>query len=134
MTGRMTTADHRPPMPPELQRLLRQAILVIKAGSRPIRQKQFSEAKFTGTRHRANLIAKDDTGAPIVDAYFKKGATHEDALVSLLHRLERRLPQHEMFVTRHRVARGGAVYQEPVLIDAKVAAELTRLVPLRPSH
>jgi hypothetical protein len=34
------------------------------------------------------LIAKDDTGAPIVDAYFKKGATHEDALVSLLHRLD----------------------------------------------
>jgi acetate kinase len=122
------------------------AILVINAGSssmkfslfpgeqRPPRQDLFCEGEFEGIRHHAHFIAKDGTGAPLVDQYLKEGATHEDALAALLSWLEQHLPQHGLIAAGHRVVHGGLVFQEPVLIDANVVAELTRLVPLAPSH
>jgi acetate kinase len=122
------------------------AILVINAGSsslkfslfpaerRPSRQDLVCEGEFEGIRHRAQFTAKDGAGARVADEQLKEGATHEDALVELLHWLDRRFPQHELMAAGHRVVHGGAVYQTPVLIDAKVVAELTKLVPLAPSH
>ncbi len=123
------------------------AILVINAGSsslkfslfagerRPSRQDLVCEGEFKGIRrHRAHFTVKGDAGAPLADEYLKEGATHEDALTALLCWLERNFPQHEMSAAGHRVVHGGPVYQEPVLIDPKVMAELTQLVPLAPSH
>ncbi len=122
------------------------AILVINAGSssikfslfpgeqRPTRQDLFCEGEFEGIRHRAHFTAKDGVGAPLVDQYLKEGATHEDAFAALLRWLEMHFPQHGLIAAGHRVVHGGLVFQEPVLIDAKVVAELTRLVPLAPSH
>lgn len=122
------------------------SILVINAGSssmkfslfpgeqRPSRQHLVCEGEYEGIRHRARFTAKDRTGAPIANEQLKEGTTHEDCLAALLRWLEQRFPQHELIAAGHRVVHGGKVYREPVLIDSKVVAELTRLVPLAPSH
>jgi len=121
-------------------------ILVINAGSsslkfslfpggqRPARQDLLCEGEFEGIRHRAHFAVKDGAGAPLADEYLKEDATHEDALAALLSWLDRHFPQHEVIAAGHRVVHGGMVYREPVLIDAKVVAELTKLVPLAPAH
>jgi len=122
------------------------AILVINAGSsslkfslfpaeqRPSRQDLVCEGEFEGIRHRAHLTIKDGAGAALADEFLKEGATHEDALAVFLRRLDQHFPQQELIAAGHRVVHGGAIYREPVRIDAKVVAELTRLVPLAPSH
>jgi len=122
------------------------AILVLNAGSssmkfslfpgeqRPSRQDLVCEGQYEGIRHRAHFAAKDGTGAPLANEQLREGATHEDCLAELLHWLDQRFPQYRLTAAGHRVVHGGMVYREPVMIDAKVVAELTRLVPLAPSH
>jgi acetate kinase len=122
------------------------AILVINAGSsslkfslfpgkqRPSRQDLICEGEFEGIRDRAHLTIKDGAGGALADEFLKEGATHEDALAVLLRRLDQHFPRQELIAAGHRVVHGGAIYREPVLIDAEVVAELTRLVPLAPSH
>jgi acetate kinase len=121
-------------------------ILVINAGSssmkfslfpgeqRPSRQDLVCEGEYEGIRHRAHFNAKDGAGALLADEQLKEGATHEDCLAALLHWLGQRFPRQKLIAAGHRVVHGGIVYQEPVLIDATVVAELTKLVPLAPSH
>lgn len=122
------------------------AILVINAGSssikfslfpgeqRPTRQDLLCQGECAGLGHRVHFTAKDGAGGPLLDEYLPEGATHEDALAALLHWLESRFPEHGLIAAGHRVVHGGAVYKEPVRIDAKVVAELTRLIPLAPLH
>ena len=122
------------------------AILVINAGSssikfslfpgeqRPTRQDLFCEGQCAGIGHRTHFTAKDGAGAPLHDEYLSEGATHEDALAALLRWLEQRFRQQRLIAAGHRVVHGGAVYKGPVRIDAKVVAELTRLIPLAPLH
>ncbi len=122
------------------------AILVINAGSssikfslfpgeqRPMREDLFCEGECAGLGHQAHFTAKDGAGAPLVDEHLAEGATHEDALAAILQWLERRFPEHGLIAAGHRIVHGGGVYNEPVLIDAEVVAELTRLIPLAPLH
>ena len=122
------------------------AILVLNAGSssikfslfsgeqRPTRQDLSCEGQCAGIGHRIRFTAADGAGAPLIDEHLAEGATHEDALAALLHWLEDRFPQIILIAAGHRVVHGGAVYKGPVRIDAKVVAELTRLVPLAPLH
>lgn len=122
------------------------AILIINSGSSsikfslfpgdkpPTRQNLFCEGEFADVRHRPHFTAKDGAGAPIMDELLKEGAAHEDALAALLQWLDRQFPDHRLIAAGHRVVHGGPVFQEPALIDAKVVAELTRLVPLAPLH
>ena len=122
------------------------AILVLNAGSssikfslfpghvRPTREGLFCEGICEGIGHRIHFTAKDGAGAVLVDEHLPEGATHEDALAALLRWLERRFPQHRLIAAGHRVVHGGAIYKEPVRIDAEVIAELGRLVPLAPLH
>ena len=122
------------------------AILVLNAGSssikfslfpgeqRPSRQDLFCAGEFAGIRHRAHFTAKDGVGAPLVDEHLKEGTTHADAIAALLQWLGTRFAEHRLIAAGHRVVHGGLVYEEPVRIDAKVVAELTRLVPLAPLH
>jgi len=125
---------------------LTDAILVLNAGSssikfslfpgeqRPTRQDLFCEGECAGLGHRVHFTAKDGAGAPLLDEYLNQGATHEDAIAALLHWIGDRFPQHRLIAAGHRVVHGGALYEGPVLIDAEVIAELTRLVPLAPLH
>ena len=122
------------------------AILVVNAGSsslkfslfpagrRPSRQDLVCEGAFDGIRDRPHFTAKDGAGAQLADMRLKEGASHEDCLAALLRWLDQCLPQHGLMAAGHRVVHGGMVYREPVLIDAKAVSELTRLVPLAPSH
>ncbi len=122
------------------------AILVINAGSSsmkfslfpgeqwPSRQDLICQGEYEGIRHRAHFAAKDGAGALLADENLKEGARHEEILAALLHWLDQRFPQHKLMAAGHRVVHGGTAYREPVLIDAKVMAELTRLVPLAPLH
>ena len=122
------------------------AILVLNAGSssikfslfpgeqRPTRQDLFCEGECAGLQDRVHFTAKDGAGAPLLDEYLNQGATHEDAIAALLHWIGDRFPQHRLIAAGHRVVHGGALYEGPVLIDAEVIAELTRLVPLAPLH
>ena len=121
------------------------AILVLNAGSssikfslfpgeqRPTRHDLFCEGECAGLGDRVHFTAKDGAGAPLLDEYLNQGATHEDALAALLHWIGDRFPQHRLIAAGHRVVHGGAL-KGPVLIDAEVIAELTRLVPLAPLH
>ncbi len=122
------------------------AIVVINAGSssikfslfsgeqRPTRQYLFCEGQCAGIGHRTHFTANDGAGAPLHDEYLSEGATHEDALAALLRWLEQRFRQQPLIAAGHRVVHGGAIYKGPVRIDAKVVAELTRLIPLAPLH
>jgi acetate kinase len=93
------------------------------------------EGEFADIRHRAHLTARDGAGAPITDEYLREGATHENALAALLRWLEQCFPRHdELIAAGRRVVHGGAAYQEPVSIYAKVVAELTRLAPSHQPH
>jgi acetate kinase len=122
------------------------AILVINAGSSSLkfslfpseqrlsRENLICEGGFADIRHRAHFTAKDGASRPIADEQLPESATHEDALAVLLRWLDQHFRQHEVMAAGHRVVHGGAIYREPVLIDSKVVAELTRLVPLAPAH
>lgn len=122
------------------------AILVLNAGSssikfalfpgeeRPMRRDLFCEGECAGIGHRVHFTAEDGKGAPLVDEHLSEGTRHEDALAHLLRWLEQRFPQHRLVAAGHRVVHGGVLYKGPVRIDAKVVAELTRLVPLAPLH
>lgn len=122
------------------------AILVINAGSssmkfslfpgeqRPSRHDLVCEGQFAAIRHRAHFTAKDGASTPLADEQLKEGATHEDCLAALLRWLDQQFPQDKLIAAGHRVVHGGMVYQEPLLIDAKVTSDLTCFVPLAPSH
>lgn len=122
------------------------AILVLNAGSssikfslfpgeqQPTRQDLFCEGECAGLGHRVQFTAKDSAGVLLLDKYLSTGTTHEDALAALLHWLGDRFPQQRLIAAGHRVVRGGAIYKGPVLIDAEVVVQLSRLVPLAPLH
>ncbi len=122
------------------------AILVLNAGSssikfslfpgeqRPTREGLFCEGECAGLGHRVRFTAKDGTGAPLIDQQLAEGATHEDAIAAILRWLAERFADAKPVAAGHRVVHGGPIYQEPVLIDDDVIAELTRLIPLAPLH
>jgi acetate kinase len=122
------------------------AILVLNAGSssikfsvfpghqRPSRQAILCEGECEGIGHRVHFTAKDRNGASLVDEVLTEGTTHEEALAALLRWLEVHFLDDQLVAAGHRVVHGGALYTAPILIDAAVTAELSRLVPLAPLH
>ncbi len=122
------------------------AILVLNAGSssikfslfpgeqRPSRADLICEGQYAGLGHRVHFTARDRAGAPLADEHLPEISTHEQALAALLQWLQRRFTEHHLIAAGHRVVHGGTLYKAPVRMDAKVVAELTRLVPLAPLH
>jgi acetate kinase len=121
-------------------------ILVLNAGSssikfslfegrvRPSREGLICDGACEGIGHRVHFIAKDRTGASLVDESLAEGTTHEDALAALLRWQEGQFQDHRLIAAGHRVVHGGSAYAAPVRIDASVSAELVRLIPLAPLH
>jgi len=122
------------------------AILVLNAGSssikfsmfpgheRPTRQGLICEGECEGIGHRIHFTAKDRSRTPLVDAHLTESTTHEEALAALLDWIEGHFQNDELVAAGHRVVHGGSLYTAPVVIDATVAAELRRLIPLAPLH
>ena len=122
------------------------AILVLNTGSssirfslfeghvRPCRQGLICDGECEGIGHRVHFTAKDRAGASLVDEHLAEGATHEDALATLLRWLEGHFQNHRLLAAGHRVVHGGLLYTAPVRIDASVTTELRRLIPLAPLH
>ena len=121
-------------------------ILVLNAGSssikfalfpaagRPQRKDLICDGQCAGIGDRIHFTAADGAQAMLVNEHLPEGATHEDALGALLRWIGRRFTQHRLSAAGHRVVHGGSVYRGPVLIDAAVVAELTKLIPLAPLH
>jgi acetate kinase len=122
------------------------AILVLNAGSssikfslferhvRPSREGLICDGELDGIGHRVHFVAKDHSGASLVDQDLAESATHEDALATLLSWVERQLPNNPLVAAGHRVVHGGSRYTIPVQINSSVIDELRRLIPLAPLH
>ena len=100
-------------------------LLTLNAGS--------SSVKFA-------LFARDAVDAPPVFTGQIDGiglgrggaATHEEALVDVLGQLQAR--KTHVGAVGHRIVHGGVRFNEPVLIDNAVVAQMSELVPLAPLH
>jgi acetate kinase len=122
------------------------AILVLNAGSSSVKFSLFEgharpgpgglvcDGEFDGIGHRVHFVAKDNSERFLADRYLTEGATHEDAIATLLSWVESQFPNHRLVAAGHRVVHGGSLFTNPVRIDASVVDELRRLVPLAPLH
>jgi acetate kinase len=121
-------------------------ILILNAGSssikfslfeghvRPSREGLICDGELDGIGHRVHFVAKDHSGASLVDQDLAESATHEDALATLLSWVERQFPNNPLVAAGHRVVHGGSRYTIPVQINSSVIDELRRLIPLAPLH
>jgi acetate kinase len=122
------------------------ALLILNAGSssikfalfpghlRPARSEVVCEGEYEGIGHRVHFTAKDGAGCSLIDEHLPELITHEDIVAALLRWLEQRFPDQALVAAGHRVVHGGSRYTGPVVIDATVIEELTRLIPLAPLH
>jgi len=123
-----------------------QAILVLNAGSSSIKFSLYdasvgtSEAapyydgELEGLGHTIHFTAKDRSGATVVDETVSGPPTHHQALAALLAWIEAHDDGIALAAAGHRVAHGGETFTGPVIVTAKVMAELEKLVPLVPQH
>ncbi len=121
-----------------------QAILVLNAGSSSLKTSIFriepkglalvaaahvdaigTAPKFTFRERTAGLIESETL--PVT-------SDHADSIELILQRASLRLEGLQFAAVAHRVVHGGTRFDQPVRIDAGVAAELERLVPLAPLH
>jgi acetate kinase len=122
------------------------ALLILNAGSssikfalfpghlRPARSDLVCEGEYEGIGHHVHFTAKDGAGCRLIDERLPELTTHEDIVAALLRWLEQRFPDQTLVAAGHRVVHGGSRYTGPVVIDATVIEELTRLIPLAPLH
>jgi acetate kinase len=124
---------------------MREPILVINAGSSSIKFSVFDTApdrvlaagahgQVEGIGTSPRLEVSDADGQELADRRLDADG-HDGAIAAI----------HEWFVSHvggeaglagvgHRIVHGGLAYAEPVLIDDRVLADLTALVPLAPLH
>jgi acetate kinase len=124
---------------------LSRVLLVINAGSSSIKFSVFEvgeraalallyrgEVDGLGTRPR--FAARDGAGARLADDALAAGATHDDALGTILAWIEARTAKAGLIAAGHRVVHGGVRYASPVRVTPEVMQELEKLVPLAPLH
>jgi acetate kinase len=120
-------------------------ILVINAGSSSIKFSVFDTAadrsltagahgQVDGIGTSPHLEVSDEQGHKLVDP--RPAADGYDGAIAAIHDWYASHVGGEAGFAGvgHRIVHGGAAYAEPVLIDARVLAELTALVPLAPLH
>jgi len=120
-------------------------ILVINAGSSSIKFSVFDTAadrsltagahgQVDGIGTSPHLEVSDEQGHKLVDQ--RPAADGYDGAIAAIHDWYASHVGGEAGFAGvgHRIVHGGAAYAEPVLIDARVLAELTALVPLAPLH
>lgn len=123
---------------------MNQRLLILNAGSSSIKFALFGVDDLTqprlegllsglGSSATAGFEARDGTGARLTAALPSHHMSHDGALEWLF----AWLGEHRdgtLIGAGHRVVHGGEYFAEPVLITAKVADELEKLVPLAPLH
>jgi acetate kinase len=126
---------------------MRDAILVLNAGSSSIKFSLFAERKdglalvaggqIEGINTAPHFIAKDAAGKLAAEKRWPAQAKlgHDGALAHIVDWLKATHgSEHRLAAVGHRVVHGGADYAAPVRVEAAVLAKLERLVPLAPLH
>ncbi len=123
-----------------------EAIVVLNAGSSSIK---FSlvvahpaglelelHGQVEGVYTSPHFIAKKQDGSITVEQSWGEGSRlgHDGALDHIVAYLRSELAHHQLIGVGHRVVHGGLDYNAPVLVDAKVASTIEKLVPLAPLH
>ena len=121
------------------------ALLVLNAGSSSIKFSVYEVGEWLalaplcrgevdGLGARPRFVARDGTGAPLADEAIVGGATHDDALGTIVAWIEAHTANAEMIAAGHRVVHGGVRYGSPARVTPEVIRELEALVPLAPLH
>lgn len=122
------------------------AIVVLNAGSSSIKFSLFLadranlelelHGQVEGVYTAPHFIAKKRDGSIAAEKSWGEGARlgHDGALDHLVAYLQCELGHHQLIGVGHRVVHGGLDYKAPVLVDAKVASTIEKLVPLAPLH
>jgi acetate kinase len=92
------------------------------------------EVEGIGTAPR--FVATEANGREPARREWPEGAAlgHEDFLDAIIAWVERSRGAGRIVAAGHRVVHGGTAFRAPVRVDARVLAELDRLVPLAPLH
>jgi acetate kinase len=125
---------------------MRDAILVVNAGSSSIKFSLFAEAardpelqcrgQIEGLYTAPRFVARDAGGAQLAEKSWGEGHRlgHDGAVAHLGEFLRAQLAEFRLAGIGHRVVHGGAEYTQPVRLDAGVLAALEKFVPLAPLH
>jgi acetate kinase len=117
-------------------------ILILNSGSSSIKFAVFDttakanallQGAIAGLGNVPVFSASDSAGLALPGQLPPIAATHESALTWLFNWLHDH-QNGQLVGAGHRVVHGGEHFAEPALIDAKVFAELERLMPLAPLH
>ena len=125
---------------------MREAILVVNAGSSSIKFSLFAEAErdpelqcrgqVEGLYTAPRFVARDAGGAQLAEKSWGEGHRlgHDGAVAHLEEFLRAQLADFRLVGIGHRVVHGGAEYTQPLRLDAGVLAALEKFVPLAPLH
>lgn len=81
-----------------------------------------------------HFVVNSQDGSLLCDQHLKAGTSYEAALGIMTEWLEAHLHPAKLVAIGHRVVHGGNVFNEPVVVTAKVLRQLDQLVPLAPLH
>ncbi len=126
---------------------MRNAILVINAGSSSIKFAGFTESEtgepdllgkgqIEGIGTAPYFYVKDDNGSLVGEYRWPSGSAvgHAESLHHLIEWIEKNATGVRVAAAGHRVVHGGLRYSGPTLIDDTVMTELEKLVALAPLH
>src|SRR5215813_7328667 len=121
------------------------AIAVLNAGSSSIKFSLFAtrgsdlelelHGQVEGIYTKPHFIAKRQDGSK-AEKSWPEGTSldHDGTLEYLIPFLRAELAHDHLIGVGHRIVHGGPDFQQPVRVDAKVAAQIENLVPLAPLH
>jgi acetate kinase len=122
-------------------------ILCLNAGSSSLKFALFAlgpgdrldlvlKGEVVGIGTTPSFLATDAAGRELGRRAWPQGAAlgHEAFLAEILDWLESHRGTGRLAAAGHRVVHGGTAFRAPILVDARVLAELERLVPLAPLH
>ena len=123
-----------------------EAIAVLNAGSSSIKFSLFVtrnsdldlelRGQIEGIYNAPHFLAKKPDGTMAAEKFWASGTElgHDGALDHLIAFLRSELAHDHLIGVGHRVVHGGLDYKGPVLVDASVAGEIEKLIPLAPLH
>ncbi|MEJ7837576.1 MAG: acetate/propionate family kinase, partial [Thermomicrobiales bacterium] len=118
-------------------------ILIVNAGSSSLKVALYRQHPELEIVISASVDRLDDRGGQwVISVGDQSGpetasttvATYADALAELMTWLDQHGYRDELEAVGHRVVHGGTVFSAPVLIDPAVMCQLTKLIPMAPTH